>query len=134
MQLLLVGTDKLLMSPPLWGEGLTCCVLSEGEQRSTELSTQFYAIQIFQDAHHAFQTKSSICRSMKLIVQHKIISDHVRLKKKNHCDIYLTLALHICKITENFVPNVFLIHNSGLVWYHSEVFQKTQESISSSDS
>lgn len=69
------------MPPPLWGERLTQCMFNEGEQRSTELSAQFYATPIFQSAHNSFQTKSSICQSMKLIVQHRIIIDVYKCAK-----------------------------------------------------
>lgn len=91
MQLPCVGTDRLLMSPPLWGEGLTHCMLIEGEQRSTELSTQFYAIRIFQDAHSPFQTKSSICQEHETYCA---AQDNYWPHKpvKDHCDTHLILV------------------------------------------
>lgn len=113
VQLPLVGTDRLLMSPPLWGEGLTRCALTEGEQRSTELSTQFYAIQIFQDARRPFQKKSSICQGMKLIVPHKVIIDHVRLwHTSNFSIMYMQASTRSKKFCAQHVH--FLIHSFGL--------------------
>lgn len=64
-QLLLVGTDSLPEPPPLWGDRLTHCMFNEGVQRSAELSTQFYATSIFQDACNSFQAK------MKHMPEHK---------------------------------------------------------------
>lgn len=82
------------MSPPLWGAGLTHCVLSEGDQRSTELSTQFYAIWIFQDAHSPFQTKSSICQKHET---YSAAQDNYWPHKpiKDHCDTQLILVKYI---------------------------------------
>lgn len=110
MQLPLFGTDRLLMSPPLWGKGLTHCMLSEGEQRSTELSTQFYAIQIFQDAHSPFQTKSSICQVHETYCAAQ--DNYWPCKTvKDHCDIHLILVKCICMHwhgQRNFVPSMFV--------------------------
>lgn len=77
-QLLLVGTDSLPEPPPLWGDRLTHCMFNEGVQRSTELSTQFYATSIFRDAHNSFQAK------IKHMPEHetygcRIIIDHYEL-------------------------------------------------------
>lgn len=92
VQLLLVGTDRLLMPPPLWGDRLTQCMFSEGEQRSTELSARFYATPIFQSAHNPFQTKSSICQSMKLIVQYRIIIEVYRCTKGKRISYWIKLV------------------------------------------
>lgn len=93
VQLLLVRTDRLLMPPPLWGDRLTQCMFSEGEQRSSELSARFYATPIFQSAHNPFQTKSSsICQSMKLIVQHRIIIEVYRCTKGKRISYWINLV------------------------------------------
>lgn len=98
------------MCPPLWGEGLTCCVLSEGEQRSTELSTQFYATQIFPGC------TPSISNKIKHLSEHETYcaaQDNYWSCKtvKDHCDIHLILALYICVHLDgqwNFVPNILI--------------------------
>lgn len=49
--------NSLPVLPPLWPDKLAHCMCNEGVQRSTELSAQFYATSIFQDACNSFQAK-----------------------------------------------------------------------------